>query len=731
MTPRLRPPAGMVRLIITIIGSAIVALVFLAGVDLKPRVDEAFFFSSHDRALRADSAIVRTFPDTPLLIVLASGDLRSPSYVRDIGELTAALHLVPGVTSVESLAEGPKDVDDALESPLWRRLLITGDERGSYLVMGTNPRAPTAPMVDRLQAIQQRFDRPGFRLAVSGGPYITELISRNLEHDLRVFSLAAALVFGLVLFAIFRRLLVVAGALLACFDASATTLAAAHLLHIPIGPLTANLSTMVFVMTLSPIVFLTFNWTATAPENIAEGRDAVRAAIRRTITPSFWSSVCMTLGFASLLLVASTPMRNLGMTGAIGAALALASAYLVHPSFLALARRPEGGSPLRMRSPRWDRFFARRHPALAALIAVVTVAAAAGLPRLDTDPPLPQYFHAGGPIRTGLERVDRAGGSTPLKLVVRERDGAPLNHHEGYERLKALQQTLEADPSVGSVMSLAPILAEAHRAPFAFLASTEHLIHILDSPKHGSVGRQFINGDRTEALFFLRMRESTRKAPRRAIINRLIGKAARDGFRTVSVGGLYNLQSRMSALLTTSIVTGVLLLLGIFSVMGLVFSRSWRVAAALLVSLVTIPVIIRGTIAWLGVPLDFVTASAANLDLGMGVDAMIYLTMRALSRRRNGDSGAAWSEATRELWRPIGTSLLIICCGFGVFLLSSFPPTQRFGCFVIAGSLTATASALLVFPTLARGRGPDPKRRRRDVHRRPRRQGAALAQRTE
>jgi predicted RND superfamily exporter protein len=106
-------------------------------------------------------------------------------------------------------------------------------------------------------------------------------------------------------------------------------------------------------------------------------------------------------------------------------------------------------------------------------------------------------------------------------------------------------------------------------------------------------------------------------------------------------------------------------------------------------------------------PLDFVTASAANLDLGMGVDAMIYLTLAAKRAPADGpDPWTPWSRACAELWRPIGTSLLIILAGFGIFLLSQFPPTQRFGAFVMFGSATAAAIALFMFPWLASLRRP-------------------------
>ena len=185
------------------------------------------------------------------------------------------------------------------------------------------------------------------------------------------------------------------------------------------------------------------------------------------------------------------------------------------------------------------------------------------------------------------------------------------------------------------------------------------------------------------------------------VIERLKRIVQGHGFRTVMVGGTYSLLDQMTRLVTSSVISGVLLLIAIFVAMGYAFSRSLRVAAAMLVSLITIPVVVRGYIAYMGMPLDFITASAANLDLGMGVDAMIYLTLFARREKSAGDSWEAWSKACSHLWQPIGTSLLVICCGFGIFLLSNFPPTQRFGLFVIVGSATAAAAALIIFPWLA------------------------------
>ncbi|MGH7522759.1 MAG: efflux RND transporter permease subunit [Gemmatimonadales bacterium] len=698
---RARTPRDVLPIAAALAVTALIIIAFFRVVDLTPKVDASFFFSRHDPQLRVDNAIDRVFPESPQLILAARGSLASAEYADRMRTLTAELARVPGVASVQSLSNGPKSLDDALKSPLWSRLLIAPDHHSSYIFVSF-AQEPSTAVIDRCDAIRRRVSRPGFEVVLSGVPYVTELIGRSLERDLKVFSLAAVGVFGVILLVIFRSPWVLLGTFVACADSSALTLILAHAAHIPIGPLTANLATIVFVMTLSPIVFLTFNARRIGNAARADPHTTMRRAVRETVVPSFWSSTCMLLGFLSLLFVPSTPMRHLGIAGSIGALMAFSSAYLVYPWFLALTAGTRRTSRRAAPFGAWlHDFFGQRHGRIVAAFAAFGAFGAVGLLKLNTDPSLPSYFKVGGKIRSGLEFVDQNGGSSPLKLVVEDVHHAPLKSDEAYHRMMALQEALERDPAVGSVLSLAIVLGEAKRPWLSNFLSTSHLIKILDKPKYGEISRQLISHDRTRTLFFLRMRETGRVASRQEVIDRLEGVVARHDFRTVEVGGTYSQLNQMSRLLTSSIVTGVILLVSIFSLMGLAFSRSFRVAGAMLVGLVIIPVAVRGYIAWLGMPLDFITASAANIDLGMGVDAMIYLTLTA---RREGiplRDWSAWSKACSELWRPIGTSLLVICCGFGIFLVSSFPPTQRFGVFVIFGSIVAATTALLVVPWLA------------------------------
>jgi len=683
--------------------TAFVMLMFFRSVDLKPKVGENFFFSKTDPQVRSDDEISKTFPETTEIDFTVSGDIASSAYEDRIRDLSDALAKVPGVTEVISLGHkpGPKNLKDALKSRLWTNVLIARD-RKSTEVIATVKDNVGAPTIDGMQEVQRKFDRPGFRVVISGLPYVIELISRSLERDLRTFSLAAVVVFGLVLLVIFRSPWILLGTFVACVNSSAATLIVTQSIHIPIGPVTANLSTMVFVMTLSPMVFLTFNWKRIREQQRSVGHAAVWSAVKETVVPSFWSSVCMLLGFISLLLVPSTPLKHLGIAGAVGAAVAFASAYSLYPWFLALASPPH--AKLRWTkglAPRLRSFFSERHHLLVAGLAIFSVVGAIGILRLNTDPPLFAYFKKGSDVRRGLEAVDRSGGSSPLKLMVEDRQGTELNNTDGYNRLWDLQHALEKDPAVGKVMSLPVILSEVRRHWLSMFLSTKKEVDILEEKKHGDVAGQFLTPDHKRGLFLLRMRETVRSAPRAEVIRRLERTVERAGFRTLLVGGEYSLLNQMGQLITSSIISGSLMLIGIFTVMGYLFSRSLRVAAAMFVTLLIIPVVVRGYIAYLGMPLDFLTAAAANLDLGMGVDAMIYLTI--FVKRESSDLGSwdAWSKACSHLWRPIGASLLVICCGFGLFLLSNFPPTQRFGIFVIFGSATAAGAALFMFPWLA------------------------------
>jgi predicted RND superfamily exporter protein len=661
-------------------------------VDLAPRVERDFFFSSDEPSVATDERISRLFAGAggSQVILDVAGDPGSADHVAAVAALTRALERVPGTADVISLTAGPKSPRHALESPFWSRLVGSARGGSTRVLVALDERAGQRTIA-AIETIVREHERPGLPIRASGVPYVIEQVRRSLVRDMLVFSGAAFLLFGLIVALLFRSAVVMAGTLVSCISAACLTLLATHLLEMRIGVLTANLTTIVFIMTLHHVVYMTYAW---------RGAAAQAGAVRESVADSAWVMLTTLLGFGSLVLVPAEPLRQLGIAGGIGAVIAFAVAAAVHPTFLSLARERRGGQagaaaavPSLLAFPRFG--------IVAAFIALA-VLLATGIPRLNRDPSLETYFARGSEIREGLERIDRGGGSSPLRLVVRDRAGDRLDAGPAYRRLSAVQRELERDPAVGTSLSLPLIVAEAKDRPLGFLLPRRFLLERMERPKHGSITHVFVTEDRERALFLLRMREAEVRQARLATVERLARIVEAHGFEVEMVGGLYHLQGHLAGLVGTSLITGVGQLLAGFLIVGALVSRSVRSSIALLATLGLVPAIVLGLMGWLRVPLDIISAPAVNIALGMAIDDMLHLAARARRLRREGlDAWSAWVRARATQWRPLLATLAIVCSGFAIFLLSSFPPTRRFGAAVVLGGLVDGVACLFVLPLLA------------------------------
>jgi len=681
--------------------TGVLFLLVATFVDLKPVVDENFFFSTNDPGILQTKKIERRFPSQPeVILAVSSRDISSQRYLSRIQKLTQRVHAIGGVNAVKSLTEGPKSFDDAIKSPFWSRLLIAHDRKSSNVIIFMEGKQTEKP-IQRLEQIVHELDARDFHIHIAGPPYVVEMLRRSLEHDFRYFSLTAVVLFGLTMAALFRSARLFVGMLCTCVSAVLLTLLIQSMLGHKIGILTVNLGTIVFVIAMSHLVYMTFNWQTLADRAHRMGRetpDLAADAWRMTFPPSFWSMVCASLGFASLLIVQAKPLRELGFGGVLGTVIAFACAYLMYPAFLrwAVPRR----SKIVEAEPT-HAFWSRRFALLSLGVILVGVGLGLGLNKVNTDPSLFDYFKSNQPLRDGLEFVDRTGGSNPLTLVVSARNGSRLNTDEAYQKMWTLHGALENEKDVGTVISLPSLLAEGDRTPFSFLISYEKMMEIMAQPKYARVSKSFVTEDRKEAVFMLRMIEARRTKYRVDVVNNLRAVCRKYGFNADLVGGIYYLQGRLAKLVAESLVTGLFWLNVLFIVIAFVVARSIRGAVAMIASLTLVPLSMLGGIGWFHVPVDVISAPATNVCIGIAIDSMIHLVFGVRRAQRDGKKGwNGWVFAREEQWRGIVYSDVIIAAGFAIFVLSDFPPTQRFGLVVLAGCVVDILANLFVLPLL-------------------------------
>src|SRR5881398_573089 len=669
-----------------------------ALVDLKPVVDENFFFSTSDPQFRQSKKIEHRFPSRPeVILTVSSRNISAPRYLGRIQKLTQQVNTIDAVSAVKSLTAGPKNFQDALASPFWSRLLIAPDRRSTNVIVFMEGK-DTEKSIKHLERIMHELDARDFRIHIAGPPYVVEMIRRSLAHDFWYFSLTAVVLFGLTMAAMFRSGRVFLGMLATCTSAVLLTLLLQSMFGKKIGILTVNLGTIVFVVALSHLVYMTFNWQTLADRMGKKSPDLAAAARRMTFPASFWSMVCASLGFGSLLIVQAKPLRELGFGGVLGTVVAFICAYVMYPPFLRWAV-PRKSKLIEQEPPR--AFWSRRYTILSLGVILVSAGLALGLTRVNTDPSLLDYFKPHSELRDGLEYVDNSGGCNPLNLVVSAANGSLLNTDAAYEKMWRLHGALENYKGVGTVISLPTLLSEGDRTPFSFLLSYEKMTEMMEQPKYARVAKSFVTKDRTDAMFLVRMVEERRDKYRLQVVDDLRGICRKYGFKPELVGGIYYLEGRLAQLVASSLVTGLFWLNLLFIVIAWIVARSVRGALAMILSLTLVPLCMLGGIGWLHVPMDVISAPATNVCIGIAIDSMIHLVFGVRRAQRDGEKGwAAWVAARKEQWRGIVYSDVIFAAGFAIFVLSDFPPTQRFGLVVLAGCIIDILANLFVLPLL-------------------------------
>ncbi|TNE64790.1 MAG: hypothetical protein EP335_06710 [Alphaproteobacteria bacterium] len=695
--------AGKLVLITAPVFVALIAALFFWRVDLEPRITPDFFFSSDSQIFRKNQIIREAFPSQQqiLLNVTTAGSITDPNFIEKIDSITRRIGALDGVASIQSITNGPDDLDAARNNPLWRRLLIGEGEKSSFVIAFIDT-DDFAPLVEKVEAIAASERNKWFDIRISGLPYIVEQIRRNLTSDMKNFTGGAILLSALVMFIVFRSARVVAGALVACASAAMLTLAVQSLMGISVGILTANLGIIVFVLTLSHVIFLTSNW-----QNVSADSHGARLmeTVRDTLPASFWAGLTTLLGFLSLIFVEAKPLNQLGVGGTIGAAAALICAYLIFPAFLhdgiREARLPAGAGKL----PR------PRHGAAILTLVAFTGALALGIPglmRLKTDPSLLSYFKEDSNLYKGIFYVDENGGSNPLLVVVRRDDYSKLDNSDAYKKMWELQTSFSEHKEVGSVISLPVVMAEGDEHWLGHLLPWNMLLDILSKPEYGGVAKSFVTEDRTQALYMLRMKENGRDRDRVAIVDDIREIPLAHDFKVTAIGGTYFLQGQLALSVAQSMTMGVVTLIIMFGVIGFIVSRSVRVSAAVVATAAAVSCLVLGSLGVFGVPVDIISSPAINICLGLIVDAMIHLTITARRHLKEGcgtgmRDPAIWQKALSTQARPAIVSTLVIMIGFSVFALSDFPPSQRFGLEIAYGAGIAVLLALIVFPFLVSG----------------------------
>src|SRR5687768_13145359 len=348
-------------------------------VDLTPRVEGDFFFSRNDPQAKKSASIEEEFGGAPqVFVAVRSRELVSRQYLVRLSKLTTDLEKVKGVADARSITNGPEDSEKALErepqevfqklseSPFWSQLLLAPDRSASFVVLRLSGKDYPAT-VSGIDRVLKRHSRADFRLGASGVPYVAEHIRQELTRELKRFSIAAFLVFGVLVVILFRSAAVLVGTMVASLSAAFGTFIVRALAGLRTDVLAPNLWTIAFVLTLSHVAYLAMQWRR--KERTLGRERAIAESVRHVGPASVWSLVANLLGFTSLIFVQAKPLQQFGISGLIAAVMAIICAFTLFPPYLRAAKagRDRAGT-IRQRL---EQFFTSRHGVVAVCVILI------------------------------------------------------------------------------------------------------------------------------------------------------------------------------------------------------------------------------------------------------------------------------------------------------------------------------------------------------------------------
>ena len=697
-------------------------------------------------------------------VVCASGlDWVSPEGVEKLRALVADLQQSPEVgrtfslldipllrqqgdqrPNLLALASGMKHLGDAegvnfeaartelLDHELATGTLISKNGQDTNVLVYLKPEAAAGgdaqarweALVKGLHTVKEKWKGllPG-GMKLAGVPVVYSYIMERVAHDLRVFGIAAALLFSAGLFFIYRRVRFVLLPLVCSVLPVLAVLGFMAVSGIRFTVITSNMPLLLFVLALPYTVYLIeryLEWRREHPGE--ENADSIVRSARAIWMPCLFSTLTTRAGFAAFATSGIVPVRLFGLMMAGGALAGLLLVFVFFPSALrpwpvrpAAPENPAAPPPRRSLASHFAVLTLARPGLIILASAALLAFSIVGAFRITAENKFTSYFWPSSEVYQGLEFIDRElGGTSTLEVYLTSPQPGYFKTAEGLQAVAAVEAYFKNVPEVGSLRSLPSLTREARKTFKAewFPAMTDQALLTLVQGMAPELFQDIMTDDGAGASLQVRLQETAPTLNRRRIIDGLhTHLAALEHTQLKGLGiettGIFVLYANMLTTLIESHNETLWFVVAAIYLMLLFLFRSVRLSLVVLLPQALPAVTMLGVMGWCGIPLDLVTVMISAIALGVGVDSAIQYTMRFREEfARDGDIRASLRRSHATVGRAIWIATTIIVVGFGVLVTSDFFPSVWFGLFTGLAMLMSQFSALLTLPALFLWLGP-------------------------
>lgn len=594
--------------------------------------------------------------------------------------------------------------------PVYGQALVDAPHETTYVFvqMSNEVKDPVLRLetVRSIRELADTFRTKSRTVHLAGSAVMKEAIATAIARDTLIYLPAALIVLVLLLWLVFGELVAAIVPLSVVCLASISTLGLFAAIHVPLNLTTAIVPILILVIGLAESVH--FLSELRRQHTRTNDRDVSLAATVEALSmPSLIACLAAGIAFVSLAPSSVGPLRELGLSAAMGLFVVYCATMLLTPTLLRAFRFPRGRSRPFASAPWIGRVLSRF--ALAARKKMIITLAAIGLlsgmaiaatTTLQVEQDFVGYLPDDHRLKSDMSIIERTlGGVETIELILDgDREGFFKSTTE-LARLEKLGKLLEGKDGVHTAFSLADYLKIANgvmmggRDAEARLPESEEAVAqlmVIDPTPFSA----FADAEMKQARLALQVRSMSARGTL-ALVERLKQKAERalegSGIK-VSVTGRpvlyaqlvdYVVADALRRFAIAAFFVWVVLILGL---------RSVAIACVAMLPMALTMVFTLGTMALFNLPLDTVIIFIAALVLGLGVNHSVHLSERYQRAREEGSPTpeAAVLYASTHGGHPVFVNCLLVLIGFSVISVSSFLPT------VYAGLLGAILGVFLL-----------------------------------
>jgi predicted RND superfamily exporter protein len=599
------------------------------------------------------------------------------------------------------------------ESPLM--LLYVGDE---FLYNENIIR-----IVESIKTQIAHFEaRSGFKIHVSGLPYIRMANTRKVSSEILLFIVMAIAVTSFLLFFFLRSFKAMLISMVVVIIGVCFTFGLMGFFQFQISILTALIPTLIIVIGVPNCIFL-INKFHSEYKDHGNKILAIQRVIRKVGNATLLTNFTTALGFAAFILTDSSVLIEFGIVASINILMVFVISIIIIPIVYSFSKPPKSRHYKHLEKKwinGWMGFLEKlvtqhRKSVYAATIALVLLAIY-GATQIYTTGNISEEYSEKDPLLKDLKYLEKEfGGVVPLEIVIDTKQKNGVQKSATLKRIERLEKALLKLPNISKPLSIVDGIKFAKQGfyrgePdfFALPTSQERNFILSYLPKGSNSKLDLLTTmvDSTGQIARISLQAADLDTEESKILHQEIERLAHEIFPQeryeVSLTGASIIFLKGTSYLIKNLIISLLLAIVVIAIIMTLLFRSFAMVVVSLIPNLFPLVLTAGIMGWFGIPLKPSTILVFSIAFGISVDDTIhYLAKyRQELRSSNWNIGKSVIRSLRETGVSMFYTSIILFFGFSVFIASEFGGTVSLGVLVSITLVVAMLSNLIILPSL-------------------------------